>query len=57
MSWTYLYPLTVPLPFGAGSSLCPPDTEPPCTCYGDLVDPACPVDGDVDAEPAEVTPC
>lgn len=40
------YPLSTSLPFGAGSSLCPPDVEPPCTCAGDRVDPACPVDGD-----------
>lgn len=40
------YTLTSPLPYGAGSSLCPPNYEPPCTCPPDGINPGCPVDGD-----------
>lgn len=41
------YALTTPLPFGAGTSLCPPD-PPPCTCFGDRIDPGCPCCGGLD---------
>lgn len=40
------------VPFAAGTSLCPPNFEPPCSCPPGGIDPGCLVDGDVDVSAA-----